>query len=165
MRKTTRLFLVLAVLFLIASCHHKQKDSDLQNFIANLKKQPVKIHKFIDDFHFLKAQNYVQTDIKRNPFPESSDTSFSITKAASPLEQYPLDTFHLLGTIQQGIKSTAVVSTPDNKIFQVTIGERLGNSQGTIEQITDGQMTVIEPANASMGRASPRIITLQLKEQ
>lgn len=156
---------LLLCCLILMSCSKGENSSDLQRYIANLKKKPTNETNLLDHFHLRKPpENLSITDDTRNPFPQQNDLNNSaLLNNKPPLERYPLDVLHLMGTIHEGSKIRAVILAPDHKIYEVMVGDRVGNQQGKITNITENKMTVVEPANPAVGILMPRTINLVLK--
>lgn len=157
--------ITICCLFLIClalvSCGQKDNTRDIQQFIANLKKQSTNHHHSTPTVNFHKEVSY-SGDNLRNPFPQQLINT--ITAANAPLERYPLDALHLVGIVQQDEQLFAVILAPDKKIYTAKVNDSIGNEHGKISQIINQEMTVTEPANSTAGLLTEKTVTLRLKD-
>ncbi|MGH8854236.1 MAG: pilus assembly protein PilP, partial [Telluria sp.] len=66
------------------------------------------------------------------------------------LENYPLDTMRMVGTIQKGGVNYALVQI-DASIHQVRAGQRIGQNHGLITRITEGAIDIREVVQDATG--------------
>lgn len=60
------------------------------------------------------------------------------------LEQFPLDTLRMVGTMQAGAGSYGLVQTADGLIHRVRLGNHMGQNYGRVTAITDGEIQLVE---------------------
>ena len=60
------------------------------------------------------------------------------------LENFPLESLKMVGTLQQNKLTYALVKTPDNNLYQVKIGNYLGQNFGIITLITDSEIKLTD---------------------
>jgi type IV pilus assembly protein PilP len=60
------------------------------------------------------------------------------------LEQYPLDTLRMVGTLEMGIGDFGLLQTSDGLVHRVTIGNHIGQNYGRITDISDAQIQLVE---------------------
>jgi len=60
------------------------------------------------------------------------------------LEVYPIKDFRLNGVITGPKKTRAMVTTPNNKVFFVKVGEKIGVRDGKITQILPDAIKIVE---------------------
>ncbi|HUW39091.1 MAG TPA: pilus assembly protein PilP [Rhodocyclaceae bacterium] len=81
-----------------------------------------------------------------------------------PLESYPLESLKMVGVLQRGKVRHAVIRTGAS-IFQVKIGNHLGQNFGVITDITDNEVRIKELVQDPGGDWVERTSTLELQEQ
>jgi len=81
-----------------------------------------------------------------------------------PLESYPLESLKMVGLMQQGTVRHAVIRAGAS-IFQVKIGNHLGQNFGVITAITDNEVRIKELVQDPGGDWVERTSTLELQEQ
>jgi type IV pilus assembly protein PilP len=60
------------------------------------------------------------------------------------LEQFPLDTLRMVGTLADRRGGFGLVQTADGLVHRVTVGNHLGQNYGRIVSITDSQIQLVE---------------------
>jgi len=101
--------------------------------------------------------------------PSVSSQSSAVLAAAKAhatqeLESYPLDSMTMVGSLQQGGKSHALLLV-ENRLHDVKVGDWIGQNYGQITAITDSQITLRETVQDPTGEWIERTSTLQLQEK
>jgi type IV pilus assembly protein PilP len=79
------------------------------------------------------------------------------------LENYPLDTMRMVGTLHKGGVSYALVQI-DKAVYQVKTGQRIGQNYGVVTRVTDGAIAIREVTQDVTGDWVERAATLELQE-
>lgn len=79
----------------------------------------------------------------------------------SPLLVYPVSMLKFVGTMTENDYNFAYVIAPDNKLYQVKIGDKIGDN-GVVSRVYPDHMDVLEKSNES---GAQRVVTLQLKDE
>lgn len=79
------------------------------------------------------------------------------------LENYPLDTMRMVGTLQKGGVSYALVQI-DASIFQVRTGQRIGQNYGLVTRINEGAIDIREVVQDPTGDWVERKATIELAD-
>ncbi len=67
------------------------------------------------------------------------------------LEQFPLDTMHMVGTLADKRASFGLVQTADGLVHRVTVGNHLGQNYGRVISITDSEIRLVEIISDGLG--------------
>jgi type IV pilus assembly protein PilP len=67
------------------------------------------------------------------------------------LEQFPLDTLTMVGTLSDRRASFGLVQTTDGLVHRVTVGNHLGQNYGRIVAITDSEIQLVEIISDGLG--------------
>jgi type IV pilus assembly protein PilP len=67
------------------------------------------------------------------------------------LEQFPLDTLRMVGTLQLGDTNYGLVQTSDGLIHRVVPGNYMGQNDGRIISITDSEIELVEIISDGIG--------------
>jgi type IV pilus assembly protein PilP len=166
MMKATVSMVIAAAL--LAGC--SSKDADLSDFIEKTKQeqpggvQPLPEVKPYDSFKY-EAQNL------RSPFVpggsgESSSPSVrpNVKRNREFLEQFPLDTMRMVGTLSMGGHRYGLVKTRDGRVIRVQAGNYIGQNEGHITQIDDSRITLTEIVPDGLGGYMERGASLALNE-
>lgn len=81
-----------------------------------------------------------------------------------PLEAYPLDTLRMVGTLEKGGQSSALVQSPDGLVSRIMMGNYLGQNYGQVVSIGSDQVELIEIVPDGLGSWIKRPATLAIVE-
>lgn len=134
-----------AALTQLAAC--SSSDAELQQFIAQTENEPGGRVKPLPVFK--PYQTYVYADQSlRSPFvpgaPASNGLRPDPTRHREFLEQFPLDTLRMVGTLNLGGKTFGLVETRDGLVNRVQPGNYIGQSDGRILSITPSKIFIRE---------------------
>lgn len=87
-----------------------------------------------------------------------------MNRRKEPLEAYPIDTLSMVGSVVRAGRPYALVKA-DNLLYQVRVGEYLGQNYGKVMQIGETEITVREVVQDAAGEWVERMTTLQLQEK
>jgi type IV pilus assembly protein PilP len=79
------------------------------------------------------------------------------------LENYPLDTIQMVGTMQKGGVSYALLQI-DRAVHQVRMGQRLGQNFGQVVSVTEQAVNIREVVQDAGGEWVERMSRLELQE-
>jgi len=96
---------------------------------------------------------------------EKSDNRFKPDTARSKelLENFPLDTFVMVGVIQKGGIHYALLQI-DRAVYQVRLGQRIGQNYGRVTAVSEAAVTIKEVVQDAGGEWVERISRLELQE-
>jgi type IV pilus assembly protein PilP len=101
---------------------------------------------------FAKAQSGSHSGVQPN-----------LDRRREPLEAYPLDTIRMVGTLQKPRLSYAVLQV-DKTVFQVKVGNYIGQNLGIVTNITDNTVELKEVIQDASGEWVERKAKLELQE-
>jgi len=101
---------------------------------------------------------------KIEPLKGGNNLAPDLTRRKEPLEAYPLESLQMVGTLQQGKSTYALVRTTEKDIYQVKVGNYLGQNFGVIVGISDSEIRLKELVQDGTGDWIERSSTLQLAE-
>lgn len=175
--KAAWFFLPLAMLAAGALTGCSQGHADLDAWVAAQKRAAVPhLEPLQEPAHYV-ALHY-DAAATRDPFDRDRllrilDRASARTQGAAliaaelqrrkdPLEAYPLDTMSMVGTLDGMAKQVALVRV-DNLLYQVRVGEHLGQNYGLVTGITEHEVVLREIAQDASGDWSERRAVLQLQ--
>jgi type IV pilus assembly protein PilP len=88
-----------------------------------------------------------------------------LARRKEPLEAYPLENLQMVGTLQQGKTTYALIKTPDNNLFRVKPGNYMGQNFGLIGEITESSIQLKEIVQDSAGDWTERTSNMTLIEE
>ena len=179
MLKTLPKFLLLGTIAtLLVGCGEGL--GDLQQFVQQIRSKPPGRIEPIPEFQPYQKFEYTSHDL-RDPFklvdfrrPEENPEEISqladglrpdIDRVKEPLEDFPLDTLRLKGTIddKDGIK-WGLIFAPDNTIHRVIEGNYMGQNHGRIISVSDQIIELTEIVPDGLGNYIERSSAVALIE-
>lgn len=86
-----------------------------------------------------------------------------LNRRKEPLESSPLDAVTMVGSLLKQGKPVALVKV-DNLLYQVRVGNYLGQNFGRVTRITETELVLREIVQDAIGEWTERAATLQLRE-
>ena len=105
--------------------------------------------------------------LRRESGVKGSDASLitpELNRRKEPLEAFPLDAMTMVGSLDRGGKRVALLRV-DKLLYQVRVGEHLGQNYGRITKITEGDVVLREIVQDAAGEWIERNSELQLQEK
>ena len=87
-----------------------------------------------------------------------------LARRKEPLEAFPLDSMRVVGSIVKAGQPVALVKV-DNLLYQVKLGNYLGQNYGKVTKISESEITLREIVQDAVGEWIERVATLQLQER
>lgn len=101
---------------------------------------------------------------KIEPIKGAGNLAPDLNRRKEPLEAFPLESLQMVGTLQKGRSTFALIRTTDRDVYQVKVGNYLGQNFGVITGITDSEVRLKELVQDGSGDWTERSSTLQLAE-
>jgi type IV pilus assembly protein PilP len=154
--------------------------SDLEKYVNDIRAKPPGRIEPIPEFQPYQNFEYTSHDL-RDPFkmvdfrrPELNEEDLSklanglrpdIGRVREPLEDFPLDTLRLKGTIddKDGVK-WGLIFAPDNTIHRVIEGNHMGQNHGRIISVSDQTIELTEIVPDGLGKYIERASAVTLIE-
>jgi type IV pilus assembly protein PilP len=162
--------MVFILTMTLLGCSDSQKLNDLHQYIAKMKKAITKHPRknILDDIQFPTPVQFQAAEKKRDPFEDEQASYGGTAELNNPLTSFPVKSFEFVGTITRNKQTWAIIKAPDNKIYQITIKDRIGNHYGRIVQIYPDNIKIEEELPTQEGGVPgqgkiKQIVTLQLK--
>jgi type IV pilus assembly protein PilP len=95
---------------------------------------------------------------------QSGGVQPDLRRQREPLENYPLDSLKLVGSLRKTGKVLGLVEI-DRTIYQVSIGSHLGQDFGRVVAITDSAIDIDEMLQETGGSWTTRRVRLALQER
>ena len=86
------------------------------------------------------------------------------TRSREYLEQYPLDSMNMVGTLALGDTVYGLLQTSDGLVHRVVVGNYLGQNDGHITSITDKEINLLEIISDGLGGYIERPAAVALNE-
>jgi type IV pilus assembly protein PilP len=151
---------LLALALLVSACQQKEKPS-LSRFIADAAKmkgseiEPLPNIKPVEPFAY-SAQEFADPFNIVNLKPTKvvsarSGTGPDVNRRREPLENYPLDSLRMVGTLFREHEERAIIKTPEGAVLTVVVGKFMGQNYGKIISIDENEIAVKEQVLNSAG--------------
>jgi type IV pilus assembly protein PilP len=102
--------------------------------------------------------------LKQEARQPNSVLASEMNRRKEPLEAFPLDSMSMVGSLDRNGRRYALLRV-DKLIYQVKVGDHLGQNYGRITRIDETQMVLREIVQDAAGEWIERPATLQLQEQ
>jgi type IV pilus assembly protein PilP len=102
--------------------------------------------------------------LKQEARQPNSLLAAELNRRKEPLESYPLDSMSMAGSVNRGGQPFALLRV-DNLLYQVKVGDHLGQNYGLILKIAETEIVLRELVMDAGGEMIERPATLQLQER
>ena len=142
---------------------------DLRVDIEKAKQRPGGRIKPLPEVQPYVSHEYQMAD-KRSPFLQSlagenpSGPRPDVQRPREHLEQFPLDTLKMVGTLRLGGGNYGLVQTRDGLIHRVLPGNHVGQNDGRVMSVSEARITVIEIIPDGLGGYIERPAALALTD-
>jgi type IV pilus assembly protein PilP len=140
---------------------------NLEDWVANVRARPAPPLEPLPVMQQFETFEYAAQGL-RDPFSAAWSTTDAGGLRPDPnrrkqtLEQYPLDSLKMVGTIGSGAGLVGLVMAPDKVTYRVSNGAYMGQSDGRITDIQPGRVDLVElvPDGAGGWLERPAAVTL-----
>jgi type IV pilus assembly protein PilP len=159
----------LASVMLVGLTACSSADDELEQFIADTKKQPGGRVEPLPEVKPYEQFIYTAAG-RRSPFEPAGPATNAGTNSLRPdsrrnrefLEQFSLDTLKMVGTLKLGRVNYGLVQTKDKLVHRVVVGNYLGQADGKITEITPSKIVLTEIVPDGLGNYMERPAALGL---
>lgn len=159
----------LMLVTLLAGCSSEM--DELQQQIATIRNSPGERIKPLREIKPYEAFVY-SAESMRSPFVPSAPARADISTSLRPdvkrsrefLEQFPLDTLRMVGTLDLQGRKYGLVQGRDGLVHRVLPGNYIGQNDGRITAITASRISLIQIVPDSLGGYIERPAALALAE-
>lgn len=102
--------------------------------------------------------------LKQESRQPNSLMAAELNRRKEPLESYPLDSMSMVGSVNKEGRPFALLRV-DNLLYQVKVGDHLGQNYGLITRIAETEIVLRELVMDAAGEMIERPATLQLQER
>jgi type IV pilus assembly protein PilP len=88
-----------------------------------------------------------------------------LARRKEPLEAFPLDSMAMVGSVLNATGKPIALVRVDNLLYQVRVGNHLGQNYGRVTKITETEVTLREIVQDTAGEWIERAANLQLQER
>ncbi len=168
-----RLIALVMIASTLASCGGE--GDDLDQFINEVKGRTSKAIEPLPQIKQYQAFSYVPAE-RRDPFEANLITRAQMAASAAggvhpdfnrnkePLEEFPLDSLRMVGTIQIKQRVYALIKAPDAVIHRVARSDHMGQNYGKVVKVTEAGIELMEIVPDNFGGWMQRPASLALAE-
>jgi len=170
---TAALLLAAAALLSACSAEHDELRAwmEQQRREAKPNVKPLQPPKKFDPQGYISAQavepfsgQKLSVALKQEAKQPNSLFAAEMNRRKEPLESYPLDSMSMVGSVNKQGQPFALLRV-DNLLYQVKVGDYLGQNYGRIMKIAETEVLLRELVQDPSGDMVERPATLQLQEK
>jgi len=164
-----RWLLIIGLVVTLAACGADQRE--LEAYIDSVKARPGRGIEPLPEFRPAPSYVYEAGD-RRSPFVPDAPARIAVgTDGVSPpdpdrppefLEQMPLDTLAMVGTLGDARGQFGLVQDSDGRVHRVRVGNYMGQNYGRITSITEAEIQLVETVRDGLGGHMERPATMPL---
>lgn len=117
----------------------------------------------MDPFGALRLTQALRKD-SNSPSSSAALVAPELNRRKEALEGHPLDAMAMVGSLERGGQRVALIKV-DNLLYQVRMGNYLGQNFGKVTKIAEGEVTLREIVQDAAGEWIERSAALQLQEK
>jgi len=174
-RKSTAAVAIAAAV-LVAGCADETLN-DLQHYVGEISKRkapapeplppikPYNVYAYVAQDTDPFRPFFQQDQSKTNTEEDESGIKPDFNRNKEELEDFPLDSMRMVGTLEQDEDIWAVVLATNSTIHRVQVGNYMGQNHGKIVNIQEDRVELLEIARDSNGRWQERPASIALVEE
>ena len=174
-RRNIAALLCVSGLALLAAC--SAETEELQQWMDQQRREvkpnvtPLQAPKKFDPEPYSTAQavepfsaQKLSVALKQEARQPNSVLASELNRRKEPLEAYPLDSMSMVGSVAKQGQPFALLRV-DNLLYQVKVGDYLGQNYDRITEITETEIALREVVQDAAGEWTERSARLQLQEK
>ncbi|MDZ7748042.1 MAG: pilus assembly protein PilP [Halofilum sp. (in: g-proteobacteria)] len=178
LRPALRIATILpALALLLGGCSNDM--SDLRTFVEKTKQRPGGKIEPLPEFEpyqsfsynpaalrdpFVPQAGFAMSEEEQEQQQESAGLQPDRDRRKEPLEQFPLDSLDMVGTLSRDGRQWGLVRAPDGTVHQVLPGNHMGQNYGRITAVQAGSIEVVEIVPNGQGGWMERDAALGLSD-
>lgn len=167
---------ILSLTGLLAACSG-DPTADLESYTEQVKSRQKSSIEPLPEFKPFESYAYQAGEL-RDPFtpPVFTHAPATVARASNngikpnfdrptePLEEYPLDSLRMVGTLEQNDESWALILDTDDTIHRVQSGNYIGQNHGKIIRVTEFEVELTEIIPDGLGGWMERPASIAISE-
>jgi type IV pilus assembly protein PilP len=161
---------------MIAACSN-HPTADLETYVEKVKSQQKSSIEPLPEFEPFQSFTYQANEL-RDPFTQpvfshpaaavaqtgGSGIKPDFDRPTEPLEEYPLDSLRMVGPMERGQETWALILDKDDAIHRVQPGNYMGQNHGKITRITEFEVELTEIIPDGLGGWMERQASIAISE-
>ena len=169
--RRSRAYALAAVIFVLLVSGCSSDMDQLKQQIAEIKARPGERIDPLPEIKPYEAFTYNDANM-RSPFVASAPAKSDLANAVRPdskrarefLEQFPLDTLRMVGTLELQGHHFGLVQGKDGLVHRILPGNYVGQNDGRVTAITNSKISLIEIVPDGLGGYIERPAALSLSQ-
>lgn len=172
--QTVRCAMMLASLLALSACSNNDEMIALQNYVQNTVNRPPGAIEPIPEFSSYEPFQYSASSL-RSPFDiplditqiirnQSNNVRPDENRPKEPLENHPLSTLTMVGTITRAGTAWALILDETGLVTRATVGNYMGRNHGRIVDVNENFIELVEIVPTGDGAWMERPQTVTLRE-
>jgi len=173
--KTTYSLAAVLLLFTLAGCSSNDGMDDLREFVKNEhadrkpKIEPLPEIKPNETFVYTAAE-LTDPFAPRNLQAQAASAGTGsgpkpdMNRRKEPLEDFPLDSLKMVGTLERGKRFWGIIQAPDGTVHKLEVGNHAGQNFGKVKKITEEKVELVELIQGALGDWVEREANLAITE-
>jgi type IV pilus assembly protein PilP len=165
----------LITLCLVLSGCSSDKFEDLRNYVQQVRSMQKSHIEPLPEFKPFETFTY-NDSAKKDPFEPWDTAASALARAGAngvkpnfnrrkeSLEAFPLDSLHMVGTLDFNHQKWAAIKAPDGIVYRVKSGNYMGRNNGEVTKIEDGKVVLREIVPNGLGGWEQRQALLTIKD-
>jgi len=112
---------------------------------------PYEVFTYVADVEGIRSPFVPDTPQNSGPVGPGGGPRPDVDRSREFLEQFPLDTLRMVGSLIQGGENFGLVQTSDGLIHRVTPGDYMGQNDGRIISINESEIEMVEIISDGIG--------------
>lgn len=155
----------------MAGCGADHLD-DLRTFVRDAHKdrkpriEPLPEVKTYESFVYAAMDGvdpFAQFNLKPRGTSTAGGPSPDLHRRKEPLEDYPLDSLKMVGTLTRGSESWAVIQAPDGTVHRAQAGNHMGQNFGKVLSIKEEKIELVELVQDPLGEWIERKASISIE--
>ncbi len=140
---------------LLSGCSSSERRAELESYVKRIKSRTIKEIEPLPEIKPYEIFTYSAANI-HSPFVPTMMQEVAkkvvvengiqpdMNRRKEALENYPLDSLRMVGTLEKSSKKWVLVVDPTGTVFRITKGNYIGQNHGHIDGISDEKVMVTE---------------------
>lgn len=143
MRRFIGLSLIIISTLSLLGCSNGQHKKEVDQYVNSIKAQPLRAIPPLPPVKTYPIPKYEVANL-RSPFTPNAAHELNAARPKEPLENFPLDSLHLVGIITRNHQMWGLVAAPNGKLYQITTGQHLGQNVGRVIAVHEKHLDIVE---------------------
>jgi len=158
---------------LLFGCSNSERRTELESYVKRIKSRTIKEIEPLPEIKPYEIFTYSAANL-HSPFVPiimqevakkvvvENGIHPDINRRKEALENFPLDSLRMVGTLEQSAKKWVLMVDPTGTVFRITRGNYIGQNHGLIDSISDERVMITEIIPDPMGGWRERKASISL---